>query len=77
MTASVYSQFEGIDALSIRERSRMFRRTALNFLQEGKSTAIMKQVAQDLLEEEMYEAANGVLQAVAEFEQNAQLSLAL
>jgi hypothetical protein len=73
---SVYGEFENIDGASIKERIAAFRETVTGMIAEGKSIEEMRNLVDGFEDDEMYEAAKGVMDGISAFQKKPQTRLA-
>lgn len=69
----IYDEFNGLRRLTIKERTKAFKETSLELLQKGTGIEEMKVACEGFKDDEMYEAAQGVLNALKEFDKNPQM----
>ena len=60
----VYHQFKGINGLPIKKRVAAFKATALEMISNGYDIEKIKEAVEDFEDDEMYEAAQGILEAI-------------
>ena len=71
----VYHQYKELNNSSIKERISAFRETAIDWIAKGYSIEKIKEMVEDLENDEMYEAAQGILKAIQDFKKNPQMRI--
>ena len=72
---NVYDQYKGLNNISIKERVSAFREIAIDLMAKGHSIEKIKELVEDLENDEMYEGAQGVLKAIQDFKKNPQMRI--
>ncbi len=71
----IYHHYKGLNNSSIKERISAFREIAIDLIAKGYSIEKIKEMVEDLENDEMYEAAQGILKAIQDFKKNPQMRI--
>lgn len=74
---NVYHNTRNLKEASIKQRIKAFRITTLDMISEGQDVEKIREVVENFEDDEMYEAAQGILEAIEDFKRNPQMILKL